>query len=114
MHCWRPYIPAWPDAVDADVVRRERQRHAAGQVVYAALGRVVAGDRRYGHDGVDGRHRDDSAAAALRNHLARRRLARQERPLQVDRDNGVKVLLRHLEEVGGLDYACAVDKLRED
>lgn len=46
-------LPARPDSVDPDVVWRQRQRHAAREVVYASLGRVVScygGDSHYAVD----------------------------------------------------------------
>ena len=87
----------------------EGERHHARQLVDAALARVVAGDAGDRGDAVDRAHVDDRAAAG-RRHLARDRLADEERALEVDVDDGVPVGLGDVEELGGAKDAGVVDE----
>ena len=98
------------DAVDADAVRRECQRHHLGELVHAALAHRVGhlvGDREHG---VHRRHVDDRAAHADSRPCAARPPVRKEHRLQVHREDAVEVGLVEVEEVAGVGDAGIVDE----
>jgi hypothetical protein len=70
--------------VAADAVRAQRARAALHQAQHPGLGRRVVRLPRAAHQRRDGRHPNDAPAVALRHHLPRRRLHREEGPVQVD------------------------------
>jgi hypothetical protein len=89
--------------IDADAMRGERQGHDLGELVDAALryriGHLV-GDGEYR---VDRREVDDGAGRAAGldalHHVARHRLAAEERTLQVDAQHAIEIGFRQIEEI---------------
>ena len=82
------------DAVDGDAVAGELQRRGPDEAVDAGLGRRIVAVARARHARAGDRGGEDHAAGALRLHRPERRLRRQERALQVDREHGVPLLGR--------------------
>src|SRR5918995_4969996 len=98
------------DAVDVDLVWRQRQRHRLGHADHARLARTVGEHQRLATSSGLGGEVDDLATAPLLDHLPRRRLRAPEHALAVDVEHEVPILIRRLQEGNDLAHPSIVDE----
>ena len=84
--------------VDGDAVGRQLHADRPHQHAQAPFGHTIGSIGRHGQVLMDRRYIDDPSTATLLDHLARCRLAAEERALRVDRHDEIPVRFRDIQE----------------
>ena len=98
------------DRVDVDAVLDQVEPGRLGQRDDRGLGGAVDGDQRLAAPAGLARHVDDLAALAARDHRARRRLQREQRAGDVDREEPVVARPRDLDDRREVEQRGVVDQ----